>query len=163
MIDAAWCSLMARYNRWMNQKLYAVCAQLSPAEYKEDRGAFFGSAHGTLNHLLCADTIWMRRFQGRPIDGLSLGMEFHPELEALCAMRDIFDQEIVTWAEGLSVEWLAADFSYTRMAGGSYTVPAWQLVTHMFNHQTHHRGQLTTLLSQFGIDPGVTDLAAMPA
>jgi uncharacterized damage-inducible protein DinB len=162
MIDSAWCALMARYNQWMNRKLYAACAQLGPAEYKEDRGAFFGSAHGTLNHLLYADTIWMRRFQGRPLDGLSPRMEFHPELEALREMRDIFDREIIGWAESLSAGWLAADFSYTRVAGGDFTLPAWQLVTHMFNHQTHHRGQLTTLLSQFGIDPGVTDLAAMP-
>lgn len=164
MIDSAWCVLMARYNQWMNRKLYAACAQLSPAQYKEDRGAFFGSVHGTLNHLLYADTAWMRRFKGRPLDGLSPRMEFHPELEALRAMREIFDREIIAWAEGLRAEWLAADFSYISMADGrTRTRPAWQLVTHLFNHQTHHRGQLTTLLSQFGIDPGVTDLPAMTA
>ena len=163
MIDRDYCALMACYNQWMNRKLYAACAQLSDAQYREDRGAFFGSAHGTLNHLLYADTAWMRRFKGRPLDGLHARMEFHPELEALRAMRDIFDQEIISWAEGLKPEWLAADFTYTSIVDGTTrTRPAWTLVTHMFNHQTHHRGQLTTLLSQSGIDPGVTDLPAMP-
>jgi uncharacterized damage-inducible protein DinB len=105
----------------------------------------------------------MRRFKGRPLDGLHARMEFHPELEALRAMRELFDKEIIAWAESLTPQWLAADFSYTSMTSErSYTRPAWLLVTHMFNHQTHHRGQITTLLSQFGIDAGVTDLPAMP-
>lgn len=163
MITSTYCALMARYNQWMNRKLYAACAQLSDAQRKQDRGAFFGSIHGTLNHLIYGDTAWMRRFSGRPLDGLHPRMEFHPELEALRAMRDIFDQEIIAWAEQLSPEWLAADFTYTSMADGTTrTRPAWVLVTHLFNHQTHHRGQITTLLSQFGIDVGVTDLPAMP-
>jgi uncharacterized damage-inducible protein DinB len=163
MIDPAWCALMARYNQWMNRKLYAACAQLGDAQYREDRGAFFGSVHGTLNHLLFGDTNWMRRFQGRPVDGLHMRMEFHPELAALRAMRELLDKEIVDWAGGLSPQWLAADFSYGSVSSGkSFTRPAWVMVTHMFNHQTHHRGQLTTLLSQLGIDPGVTDLPAMP-
>jgi uncharacterized damage-inducible protein DinB len=162
MIDAAWCALMARYNQWMNRKLYAACAQLSDAQYREDRGAFFGSVHGTLNHLLYGDTAWMRRFKGRPLDGLHARMEFHPELAALRAMRELFDKEIVGWAEALTPEWLAADFSYTSLADGSRrTRPAWVLVTHMFNHQAHHRGQASTLLSQLGVDVGVTDLPAM--
>lgn len=163
MIDPAWCALMARYNQWMNRKLYAACARLSDAQYREDRGAFFGSVHGTLNHLLFGDTAWMRRFRNRPLDGLHMRMEFHPELAALAAMRELLDKEIVEWAEGLSPQWLAADFGYTVMSTGSRNVrPAWELVTHMFNHQTHHRGQVTTLLSQQGIDIGVTDLPGMP-
>jgi uncharacterized damage-inducible protein DinB len=153
---------MARYNQWMNRKLYAACAQLSDAQRKEDRGAFFGSIHATLNHLLYGDTAWMRRFSGRPLDGLHARMEFHPDLEALRAMRELFDKEIIAWAEGLTPDWLAADFSYTSIADGiTRTRPAWLLVTHLFNHQTHHRGQIATLLSQFGVDVGVTDLPAM--
>jgi uncharacterized damage-inducible protein DinB len=163
MIDPAWCALMARYNQWMNRKLYAACAQLSEVQYREDRGAFFGSVHGTLNHLLFGDTAWMRRFKGRPLDGLHPRMEFHPELDALRAMRELFDKEILDWTEGLTPQWLAADFTCASMTSNiSYTRPAWVMVTHMFNHQTHHRGQLTTLLSQLGVDPGVTDLPAMP-
>lgn len=162
MIDSAYCVLMARYNQWMNRKLYAACALLTEAQRKEDCGAYFGSIHGTLNHLLYGDTAWMRRFIGRPLDGLRARMEFHPDLEALRAMRDIFDYEIIDWAAKLDQRWLEADFTYSSIVDGSTrTKPAWQLVVHMFNHQTHHRGQITTMLSQFGVDVGVTDLSAM--
>ncbi|MCU0218464.1 DinB family protein, partial [Mycobacterium tuberculosis] len=91
-------------------------------------------------------------FTGRPLDGLHARMEFHPDLSALRAMRDIFDQEIIDWAGKVAQPWLAADFSYTRQADGvAVTRPAWVLVTHRFNHQTHHRGQITTMLKQFGL------------
>ena len=163
MIDSAYCVLMARYNQWMNRKVYTACALLTEAQRKEDRGAYFGSIQGTLNHLLYGDTAWMRRFTGRPLDGLRARMEFHPDLEALRAMRDIFDYEIIDWAAKLEQSWLEADFTYNSIVDGSTrTKPAWLLVVHMFNHQTHHRGQITTMLSQLGLDPGATDLPAMP-
>jgi uncharacterized damage-inducible protein DinB len=163
MIDPAYCVLMARYNQWMNRKLYQACEGLDEARRKQDVGAFFGSIQGTLNHLLYGDTVWMRRFTGRPTAGLHARMEFHPDFVALRAMREVFDREIVDWAGKLEPIWLAADFTYTRQSENQVvTRPAWHLVTHMFNHQTHHRGQITTLLSQFGVDPGMTDLPAMP-
>ena len=163
MINAEYCILMARYNQWMNRKLYQACEGLSEAQRKQDVGAFFGSIQGTLNHLLSGDTVWMRRFPGRPTAGLHARMEFHPDFAALRAMREVFDSEIVDWARKLDPAWLVADFTYTRQSENQVvTRPAWQLVTHMFNHQTHHRGQITTMLSQFGVDPGVTDLPAMP-
>lgn len=162
MIDRGYCVLMARYNQWMNRKVYDASARLGDEQYRKDVGAFFGSIHNTLNHLLYADTIWTRRFAGRPLDGLRPRMEFHPGLQALRAMRDILDHEIIDWAAKLEDRWLAADFTFTSVDGSfTRTQPAWQLVVHMFNHQTHHRGQITTMLSQFGLDPGVTDLPAM--
>ena len=163
MIDPAYCRLMARYNRWMNQRLYAACVGLSDEQRKQDRGAFFGSIHGTLNHLLCGDTAWMNRFTGKPLSGLHARIELHADFPDLHAARERMDQAILAWAETIRQEWLDADFGYVSLIdGSSRTRPAWQLVTHLFNHQTHHRGQVTTLLSQCGIDPGVTDLPAMP-
>jgi uncharacterized damage-inducible protein DinB len=163
VIDPAYCRLLARYNRWMNQRLYAACAGLDDAQRKQDRGAFFGSIHGTLNHLLVGDTAWMNRFTGQPLGGLHARAELHADFRDLRAARERLDAEILDWAAAIRQSWLEADFTYTSMVdGGSHTRPAWQLVTHLFNHQTHHRGQLTTLLFQLGIDPGVTDLPAMP-
>ena len=163
MISTDYCVLMARYNQWMNRKLYQACDELTEAQLKQDVGAFFGSIQATFNHLLYADTIWIRRFTGRPITGLRPRMEFHPDFDALRAMRDTFDSEIVDWATKVEQAWLAADFTYTRQADSvAVTSTAWRLVAHMFNHQTHHRGQIATMLSQFGVDPGVTDLPAMP-
>jgi uncharacterized damage-inducible protein DinB len=163
VIDPAYCRLMAHYNRWMNQRLYATCAGLSDEQRKQDRGAFFGSIHGTLNHLLYGDIAWMNRFTGKPLTGLHARVELHAAFDQLRAARECLDAEILAWAGAIRQDWLDSDFTYASIVDGKSRVrPAWQLVTHLFNHQTHHRGQLTTLLCQLGIDSGVTDLPAMP-
>lgn len=155
-------ALMARYNRWMNEKLYAICADIPDAERKKDRGAFFKSMHGTLNHLLFGDVVWMARFQslegpGRIID------ELHADFGELRAAREVMDARIIEWAATLTPQWLAAPLRWTsNVDRKTRTLPAWTLVAQLFNHQTHHRGQLTTLLFQYGIDPGVTDVPFMP-
>jgi len=154
---------MARYNRWMNERLYECCAQLSGAQRKEDVGAFFKSIHGTLNHLLLADRLWMGRFTAMPFKASSLSQELYADFEELRAERAATDQAICDWAAGLTDEDLAGNLTYTRMVDPApSTQPLRFVVMHFFNHQTHHRGQLTTLLSQRGIDPGVTDLMWLP-
>ncbi len=164
MIDMDYASLMAQYNAWMNGKLYHAATRLTDVQRKEDRGAFFKSIHGTLNHLIFADLAWLYRFTGRPLDGLNPGADLYADFAQLHARRVSLDAELLAWAETLTPAWLAADFSYYSMAyKASYTRPAWTLVVHLFNHQTHHRGQATTLLTQAGIDIGATDLPALPA
>lgn len=155
-------ALMARYNRWMNEKLYAICAGIPDAERKKDRGAFFKSIHGTLNHLLFGDTVWMGRFQGRDIPKTIIA-EMHADFGELRAARGVMDARIVEWTQTLTQEWLAAPFRFTSNVDRlTRTLPAWALAAQLFNHQTHHRGQLTTLISQCGIDPGVTDIPFLP-
>lgn len=155
-------TLMARYNRWMNEKLYAICAELSDDARKQDRGAFFKSIHGTLNHLLFGDIVWMARFQQREGPDRII-TELHADFGELRAAREAMDARILDWSAALTTEWLAAPFTYvSNVDRRSRSMPAWVAVTHLFNHQTHHRGQLTTLLSQLGIDPGVTDIPFMP-
>jgi uncharacterized damage-inducible protein DinB len=154
---------MARYNRWMNERLYECCAGLPDAQRKEDVGAFFKSIHGTLNHLLLADRLWMGRFTARPFTASSLAAELYADFDELTRERAITDEAIVQWAASLSREDLAGDLTYTSMVNPApRTQPLWFAAAHFFNHQTHHRGQLTTLLSQRGIDPGVTDLLWLP-
>ncbi|MDM4772688.1 DinB family protein [Solimonas sp. SE-A11] len=163
MISRDWCRRMARYNHWMNQKLYDAAAQLSEAQRQEDRGAFFKSLHATLDHLVYADTAWLYRFTGRDISVLDPRKLQYTDFATLRAARERLDAEILAWVETVDENWLAAPFSATgQLTGKTFTRPAWQMVSHVFNHQTHHRGQATTLLMQFGIDPGVTDLAALP-
>ena len=155
---------MARYNRWMNERLYAMCARLSDAERKEDMGAFFKSIHGTLNHLLLADRLWIGRFTGRAFRVGSLDQELHSDFAELCAERAKTDAQIERWAASLDERTLDGELAYTSMVNPAPRTIAMRLaVAHFFNHQTHHRGQLTTLLSQRGIDPGVTDLMWTPA
>lgn len=167
MMSSEWLGALARYNRWMNDKLYALAATLSDEERKCDRGAFFKSIHGTFNHLLVADRVWLSRFKGVPApDGLmapgirSLDQELFADFENLRQERSLTDAELSTWSSQLTEARLAAPLAYKR-AGKSIEAPLWSLLAHVFNHQTHHRGQITTLLSQAGIDPGVTDLVAM--
>lgn len=155
---------MARYNRWMNRRLYAQAATLDDGRRREDRGAYFKSLQGTLAHLVQTDRIWLNRFSGRSPSGYVDGEPpVADDFAALTAQRDALDEAILGWAAALDPAWLGGDLRYYSNAYASwYARPAWQLVTHFFNHQTHHRGQATTLLMQFGIDPGVTDLPLLP-
>lgn len=162
-MNAEYARTMARYNEWMNTRLYEAAATLSDDRRKEDMGAFFKSIHGTLNHLLLADRVWMGRFTGSPIAVTSLAQELHSDFEELRRQRAGTDRDIIAWAQELTEDVLAGDLSYTSIVNPQpRSSPMGIAVTHFFNHQTHHRGQLTTLLMQRGIDPGVTDLIWMP-
>jgi uncharacterized damage-inducible protein DinB len=166
--------VLARYNAWMNRRLYDVGATLTDDERKRDLGAFFRSVHGTFNHLLLADRAWLCRFTKDPaiggsrdaagavIEVRSVDQILYDDFATLRRERERTDVDFHRWTAGLTAEALAAPFTYRTMATGqTYEQPLWCLVTHVFNHQTHHRGQATTLLKQLGRDPGVTDLAAM--
>lgn len=154
---------MASYNSWMNGKIYDAAGKLSAEEIARDRGAFFKSILGTLNHLLAADMVWIDRFKSRPLRFTDLRSLRHQTLEPLRAERIAVDAEIADWAAGGEAAWLARPFSFTSvLTRESYTYPASVLVMHFFNHQTHHRGQITTLLTQAGQDVGVTDFIGLP-
>lgn len=154
---------MAAYNRWMNERLYACCAQVPDETRKRDVGAFFRSIHGTLNHLLLADRIWLGRFLGRPYAVRSLDQELYADFDELRRERAATDTVIDEWVASLTEADLAGELSYTSITSPKpRRYPLWFAAAHFFNHQTHHRGQLTTLLMQQGTDPGLTDLIWLP-
>lgn len=154
---------MARYNRWMNERLYAVLSDASDEERKRDRGAFFGSIHRTLNHVLWGDRAWLARFTGERFDHPAYGADMFDDFAALARERALTDITILDWADGLVPEWLASTLEYCAASDGRLRrISAWVAATHLFQHATHHRGQLTTLLKQAGHDPGVTDLPHLP-
>ncbi len=156
--------LFAEYNRWMNEKIYDAAARLSDEQRKQDRGAFFKSIHGTLNHVLWGDNNWVARLRGQPLTMPRIGTILFEDFEELRRARVEKDAEISAWAAGVTAEWLAQPFTWKPATiDHTFVHPTWALVSQMFNHQTHHRGQVTTLLMQFGIDPGVTDLPMVPA
>ena len=164
---------MARYNRWMNRKLYAKVQLLSHDELAKDRGAFFRSIIGTLNHILVGDMFWLRRFSGSnackgalaPIRELAMPTALHDmlydDIQVLASKREELDRLILSFSETWSDEMLGTTIRYRNMAGEKHEQPLGPLLQHLFNHQTHHRGQVTTLLSQAGIDPEATDLLVM--
>ena len=154
---------LSRYNRWMNERLYAVCAEIPDAERKRDRGAFFESIHGTLNHLLLTDKLWLGRFLADPFPVESLDQELHADFDALRAERERTDAVIIEYVDGLDEAAIDRKFRFTTIvdpAERAYILR--HVLLHFFNHQTHHRGQLTTLISQAGHEPGVTDLMWLP-
>jgi len=152
--------LLAGYNRWMNEKLYACAAALSDEERKRDRKAFFGSIHGVLNHILLGDRGWLSRFHAEPWAFRSLDQELYADFVELRREREKTDRVIEDFVAALTPERLEQNFTSTTYAGNTYSHPLGPALVHFFNHQTHHRGQLTTLLFQAGIDPGITDLIA---
>lgn len=165
--------LFAKYNQWMNQKLYDCAATLSANELARPRGAFFGSILGTLNHIVVADTLWLQRFaRYAPHTGVLqpvLSLETPPaldslvfnDMDALTRHRHWLDNIINEWAASLTQVDMQARLRYTNSKGVSSEKAYAGLILHLFNHQTHHRGQVTTLLSQAGLDVGSTDLLGL--
>ena len=151
-----------RYNRWQNENLYGVADRLSDEERRRERGAFFGSIHKTLSHLLWADRIWMSRFADLPRapGGIPQSVSLYPGLGGAARERDAIDATIIGWADGSSrgVARRRSDLVFRGREARDITKPTWVLVTHFFNHQTHHRGQVHCMLTQAGGKPHDTDL-----
>lgn len=169
MVGGAYARMMARYNRWMNDKVYAAAAQMTTSALGADRGAFFGSVLGTLNHLMVADLIWLQRFATLPSGGALAALR---ELPAPAALDDMpypgfaVLRQKRQWLDGLIESWAGAlqdaDLDQVLCYGDRpFRKRLDGVVMHFFNHQTHHRGQLTTLLSQAGLQVGETDLRAL--
>ncbi|MGZ5200966.1 MAG: DinB family protein [Telluria sp.] len=165
--------LMADYNQWMNQRVYAAAAALPPGVVAADRKAFFGSILGTLNHLVNGDIIWLKRFAthpaGYPALALMAGLPQPAglnepraaDLAGLAALRQRLDAAILEFAAQVRDPDLDHVLNWTNSKGVTSNKQFGGVLTHFFNHQTHHRGQVTTLLSQEGIDVGVTDILVL--
>jgi uncharacterized damage-inducible protein DinB len=148
----------ARYNRLANGTLYEACARLSDEERRRDLGAFFKSVHGTLNHLLLGDRIWMTRFGGGNHPSIDLGAILHDDFADLRTARVAMDTRIERFVADLPHDFAAGTIRYLNSAGVVSEDPLDVLLPHIFNHQTHHRAQVHTLLSQLGQDPPSLDL-----
>jgi uncharacterized damage-inducible protein DinB len=161
VITPAYVQTMAAYNAEMNRRIYAAAGKLTDAERNEDRRLFWGSLHGTLNHLLWGDRVWMARFAGWPKPGQAMkqSTRLYADFAELAAARVEADAAISAWAAGVEQRWLDEDLTWFSGAmQREMRLPRSLLVTHMFNHQTHHRGQVHAALTWFGQDPGDTDL-----
>lgn len=164
MISPAWVAMMAAYNAEMNRRLYAAAARLDDTARRQDRGAFFGSIHATLNHLLWADRIWMARFDGwpKPAVGIAGSVTLIEDFAELADQRAATDVALLAWAERVDPAWLAGELSWFSGAlQRDLTRRTPVLVTQMFNHQTHHRGQVHAMLTAAGESTGDTDLFAV--
>jgi uncharacterized damage-inducible protein DinB len=165
MIGVEHVRTMARYNAWQNSSLYREASALGEQARRQERGAFFSSIHGTLSHLLWGDQVWMHRFAGtpKPAGGIAGSAALIGAWDDLVEARAAFDTVIGHWADGLDQSWLDGAMTWFSGAQGrELSKPRWLLVTHFFNHQTHHRGQVHAMLTAAGGKPDDTDLAFMP-
>ncbi len=150
--------MMARYNALANLRLYEYCAQLPDAERTRIRPAFFKSIHGTLNHIMVGDRIWLARFEGGEAPSTHLDAILYENFAQLRAARVHEDDRIERFAAGLSAAFLEGSITYINNEGKRYSDPVSVLLAHFFNHQTHHRGQIHDMLTQTEVAPPVLDL-----
>lgn len=161
MIDTEFVKTMARYNQWQNDSLTTAASTLDDVARRLDRGAFFKSIHRTCSHLLWGDGMWMHRFAGtpQPAVGIKESPDWITDWAELKNRRTAFDQTIITWADTLDADWLNGDLVWhSAAANRTFTRPRGFTVTHFFNHQTHHRGQIHAMLTAAGAKPDDTDL-----
>ena len=166
MISPEYCVEMARYNQWQNQQMQRAFEQLSDEELRKDRGAFFGSIFETANHLLWGDWLWIARFDGgrAPEAGpIAQSTQMTSSLAEWSTERFKLDARITRWAKGVSHIDLNGSVTWQSLAlGREVSKPKGVCVVHLFNHQTHHRGQIHGMLSAAGVDPPVSDVPFMP-
>jgi uncharacterized damage-inducible protein DinB len=159
--SVAYVATMAAYNAEMNRRIYAAAGRLDEAERRRQRGAFWGSIHGTLNHLVWGDRIWMSRFAGwpAPAEKIRASSGLIEDFASLTEIRSRMDADIIAWSAQLTDAWLEQEMAWMSAAAGcEIRKPHRLLVTHFFNHQTHHRGQVHAMLTAAGQDTGDTDL-----
>lgn len=162
-------ALLAQYNATMNERLYKLASELPSEILKENKGAFFGSIQATLNHLLVGDLTWLNRFSKHPsqftaLTALSqfpvptaLDQPLYEDFDLQFKQRTTLDAMIISFVGQLTAQDLDNDFHYQNFKGLPFTRNFGSVLLHFFNHQTHHRGQTTTLLNQCGVDYGITD------
>ena len=159
MTLAAQYQAFAQYNQIMNQRVYEICSGIPDEIRKQDRGAFFKSIHRTLDHLILGDRAWMNRLSDKTYTIVKIGDDLFDDFDEMARARVDLDSDICQWTSTLTDDWLSSELTWTTTIDGTQrTQPHWLLVSQIFNHQTHHRGQLSTLLNQAGYDIGVTDL-----
>lgn len=155
--------LSAAYNHWANTRIYDACARLGDADYRRNLGAFFGSIHSTLNHLLLADRLWLGRLQGRLPEFTGFDAELFADRTELRTARIATDAAICLHLDTIGADTLQQPLCFTSfLTGRTMRLPRWAALTQLFNHQIHHRGQVTALLSRLGVDYGAIDLIWMP-
>lgn len=143
--------MLARYNRLVNERLYATCATLNDEELRRERTGSFGSIFRTLNHIMVGDRVWMGRFEGTDGGLTKLDALLYDDFPALRAARGAEDARIERYAAGVSEGTLGCVLHYRNTAGKPFSDPMFLLLGHMFNHATHHRGQVHVMLSEAGV------------
>ena len=149
---------LGRFNQWVNGRLYPVVDELTEEQYRQETGAFFGSVHQTLNHLLVLDRLWTSRLTGANVDDIQSVRDIVADtFQGVREARNAMDEHIIETVDNLAVSNLEQSYSFRiRASGRDATMVGRHMLLAMFNHQTHHRGQVHCMLTQFGREvPGL--------
>lgn len=157
-MEKAYFQRMADYNVWANARLYEQVATMTPTDFCADKGAYFKSVQGTLNHLLVGDWAWLLRLKGESSAHLDITKIYHADFDDLWAARQGADADMMNFMDTVDPAFLKADLTYRNIAGHQVTKPVSLILGHVFNHGTHHRGQVHTLLTQMGYKGPSMDL-----
>ena len=162
MISEEYVQLMAAYTEWQNRSIYEAADSVSESERRLDRGAFFGSIHATLNHLLWGDQFWLHRLAGMPKPNrkdIVSSVSLHDDWEQLKTGRFDTDAAILDWARQVTEDSFRGELQwYSSVLKSEVSRPKWTLVVQLFNHGTHHRGQVHAMLTAAGAKPQDTDV-----
>nr|WP_070959101.1 DinB family protein [Hyphomonas sp. Mor2] len=164
MIQPGYLQRMARHNRWQNDSMYEAANTLSDADRRQDRGSFFGSIHATLSHILWADQIWMSRISDwePPGTGIAGSTTLAEDWDKLRALRNTADRRFIDWVDKVTQDQIDGDLVYRDTSGAEQRRDRAMCLMQVFNHQTHHRGQVHAMLTAAGAKPQDTDLQVMP-
>jgi uncharacterized damage-inducible protein DinB len=155
-------TMMAAYNRWANVRLYTMAAALPDELFRKPVGVYFKSLHGTLNHLLTSDRIWMSRLEGKGDHPTQLNAIIYEDLAPLREARESEDQRIVQFVDSLDEAGFEKVWEYRTLNGTPQQQMLRDILAHLFNHQTHHRGQAHAALTALGVsEPDPLDLLIM--
>lgn len=158
MNGAAYFSNLARYQRWAYGRLFERIAEVGDDAYFADRKLYFGSIHRSLNHLLLVDRLWLARLQGEKTGRVNLAEELETGRRELEALVHEQCEKFIAFCDGLDESRLDENIHYVSSKGDAFTMPLAPLIAHMVNHGTHHRGQISTALTQLGIEAPVMDI-----
>ena len=150
--------MLAAYNRWANARLAIAAFGLPDEAYRRDIGLYFGSVHRTLNHLVLTDRMWMGRIDGSEEIFGPLDLVLHEDRDKLLRDRMATDERLIGLVDSFDIDDFEREYSYRNTSGASFTQPIGQILAHLFNHQTHHRGQAHSGLSLLGAAPPALDL-----
>jgi len=154
--------MMAKYNAWANARLFRMAGTLQDELYRKEVGAYFKSLHGTLNHLLAADRIWLRRLTGVGDHPDKLNAILFDDLPSLHAARVEEDARIIGFVQGLAESAFEEVLDYRTLNGTPQSQRRREILAHLFNHETHHRGQAHAILTVLGVtEPDPLDLLIM--
>jgi len=155
-------ALMAQYNAWANARLYRMAAQLTDEQYRRDVSAYFKNLHGTLNHLLVADRIWLWRMTGTGVAPTKLDAILYEDLAELTAARRVEDERLVSFVDSQTDAQFEGTLEYRMTNGSQQQQKLREVLAHLFNHQTHHRGQAHGILTALGVkEPDSLDVLWM--